>query len=364
MDALSDEGISIIEAPMCSGSKYGLGYEPESESGWQVNSSRTIIHTVPEYYKPVLQDLNINEGCRFGYTVWETSHIPPSWPELLNRMNGIIVPTKWNKEIFLAQGVTADIKVVPHISQFEGKIAKNEVNIKAKTDISYILQPVKGRFLFYSIGMWIPRKGMDLLLETFGRAFTSEDPVALVIKTSALDFGRKSVLKKLITGEQFYSVDKTIINFKKRYPNAAPVLVFTDYWDDAHINALHAAGDAYITLSRAEGWGLGAWEAAWFAKPLIASGFIGFMSMFPKDYPGIVAHSMVTVPDYDPWRRKSDYFFQEWAEPDLESAVEIMQNVIKHPDVYREAALKFKLILEQSFTKPKIAKLLKEALGL
>lgn len=281
---------------------------------------------------------------------------------MLNQMDGIIVPTRWNRELFLDQGVKVPAHVLPHASQFEGEPMQGEAHERAVTDLKQSLDELKERFIFYSIGLWIPRKGMDLLLEAFGKAFTRKDPVALVLKTSALDFTRKFPLQKLFQGTAFLPTSKTLAAYRRMYPNSPPVKIFSQNWDDEQINALHQAGDAYVSLAKAEGWGLGIWEAAWFGKPLIATESLGFLRDMQGPGLGMIPFTMRKVPDYDPWRRQ-EYFYQEWAEPDLDAAVDILRDMVKRPGYYKTEAQARKVYLNGNFRREQIAGTIKEIMN-
>jgi glycosyltransferase involved in cell wall biosynthesis len=61
------------------------------------------------------------------------------------------------------------------------------------------------------------------------------------------------------------------------------------------IDALHATGDCFVSLSHGEGWGLGAFDAATLGKPLLISPYGGPAEYLPRDYPGFIDYAMVPV---------------------------------------------------------------------
>ena len=54
-----------------------------------------------------------NEPELFSYTMWESSRLPADWPERLNKMRAVIVPTRFCARVFRDSGVTIPIEVVP-----------------------------------------------------------------------------------------------------------------------------------------------------------------------------------------------------------------------------------------------------------
>jgi glycosyltransferase involved in cell wall biosynthesis len=70
------------------------------------------------------------------------------------------------------------------------------------------------------------------------------------------------------------------------------VIILDDYYDDAAMAALHARGDCYVSLTHAEGWGLGAFEAAAAGNPVIITGFGGAPEFLPPDLASFVDYEM------------------------------------------------------------------------
>lgn len=88
--------------------------------------------------------------------------------------------THSNLDVFLSSGVSIPIYILPHASQFQGVPACSAdlVSLLAR------LPELTGRYLFYSTGAWSYRKGNDLLVRAFRKAFGSRNDVALILKTT------------------------------------------------------------------------------------------------------------------------------------------------------------------------------------
>ena len=63
----------------------------------------TVAHLVPEYY-PLVQSV-LDGGPFVAHTVWESDRLPQHWPDLLNATDLVVVPTAWNRDVFVASGV-------------------------------------------------------------------------------------------------------------------------------------------------------------------------------------------------------------------------------------------------------------------
>jgi hypothetical protein len=184
--ALVEAGIPVTWEPMIPGRGLGLGHEPGSPldvsdpilvSAYKrrIEYDRVIVHTIPEYYPHFVQrerSQMSGDGRIFGSTVWETDRLPRHWPSLLANLDGLIVPTEWNREVFRASGVNTSIAVVPHASEFEGKSPEDGDPLKLMRRWPELAEC----FVFYSINSWLERKGLPLLIASFCDAFRSSCP--------------------------------------------------------------------------------------------------------------------------------------------------------------------------------------------
>ena len=156
----------------------GQGHEPvigkarrDTQPGAVVPAGApTVAHLVPEHYPQVQAEFGGTP--LIGHTVWETDAIPGHWAELLNRLDRLIVPTEWNRLVFVDSGVTTPTVVLPHVIDDIGGPA-----VDPGLDLAEDL------VVFSSIGRWAQRKRPDLTLRAFLSAFTGRDPVVLVVKT-------------------------------------------------------------------------------------------------------------------------------------------------------------------------------------
>ena len=94
---------------------------------------------------------------------------------------------------------------------------------------------------------------------------------------------------------------------------------------DEEILNLHALSDCYVSLCKAEGWGLGAFEAHNYNKPVIITRFGGQEDYLGSDYPYLIDYSLMPVRrmPWIPWYNET----QKWAQPDLGHAIKLMREV-------------------------------------
>jgi glycosyltransferase involved in cell wall biosynthesis len=319
----------------------------------------SVIHTVPEYYPCWYarhRDAFGPHAPIWGHTVWETDRLPGHWPALLNRMDGIIVPTEWNRSVFRASGVTTRIEVLPHVSQFEGKAPHGTAAALPE------LAGLEGKLVFYAIGTWSARKAPWLALAAFLTAFRPDDPAVFVLKTDPED--RTRLLPRHWTR-----------GFRWRYPRSRDaldailsralqppaVIVIERHLSDAEVAGLHARGDCYVSLSRGEGWGFGIYEAAWWGKPIIVERAGAPLEYLPPGDTDFV--DCRPTPVQAPRHETSFTMEQRWAEADVAQAARLMRAMLDDPPAARARGKRIQCHVQKHFSAAAIAQRFLEIVG-
>jgi len=161
------------------------------------------------------------------------------------------------------------------------------------------------------------RKNPLGLIEAFGRAFAPGSGAALVIKT--------------LNGEQHPEEHRQLVEAGATHPD---VHVVDGTWPRERKDALIASCDCYVSLHRAEGFGITIAEAIWLGKPVVATGYGGNLDFTRPDSAYLVDHRLIPIgPGLDPYPPDG-----EWADPDLDHAARLMREVFERPDEARERA--------------------------
>ncbi|MBI2839369.1 MAG: glycosyltransferase [Acidobacteria bacterium] len=320
LKALMEAGVPLTWTPMIGGTGQGLYYrrfhgtvvgDPQLDSvcNRSLDYRTVLVHTVPEYF-PLWREWEPGKRL-IGHTVWETDRLPRHWPALLNGLDHLLVPSQWNMDVCRHNGVTVPIDVLPYLPR-AGPPAGD----------SSFAETTSRDFIFYTIGNWTNRKAVWNTLLSYLQAFTAQDRVILVVKTSPQDFtgGRLAALRGGTEG-----VVRRIV---KRFRAPAHVHLVTDHLPDSSIAALHARGDCFVSLCHSEGWGLPAYDAAAAGKPIIMTGFGGQLDYLRDDLAYLVDYRLVPVDD--PPGRPSYAKDQRWAEPDLSHAAFLMREVFSN----------------------------------
>lgn len=169
-------------------------------------------------------------------------------------------------------------------------------------------------FDFLSI---MERKNPLALIEAFKTAFAAGEGPVLVIKT--------------ING------DHQLLNLERLRAAAAgrpDIFVIDGYFSRDEQLALMNQCDAYVSLHRAEGYGLTMAEAMSLGKPVIATGYSGNLEFMNHENSFLVPYTKTQVPEgCQPY--PAGYF---WAEPDVAAAARLIREVYEHPERAAEVA--------------------------
>ncbi|MBT4522767.1 MAG: glycosyltransferase [Halieaceae bacterium] len=292
--------------------------------------------------------------CRVA---WETDRLPSQWLNVLNGYERIFVPSNFNKSVFENNGITAPVQVVPHIAR-EMVPSDTSLNLGQITEED---------FVFYTIGAWTTRKNMETTIRAFLDGFTHDDPVALVVKTEVFDqvaLGQATPVQRNSSESIRLSTAWALAKILSDYPQPAKVHLISGRICPGQIDQLHQRGDCFISLSHSEGWGLGAFEAALAANPVVITGWGGQLDFLGRDYPLLVDFDLRCTSAYP-----ADGFFlhaddASWAAPRRSHATELMRAVFQSNQSDRRWASTRASALKEQYSAENVCTDLARAMGL
>ncbi len=206
---------------------------------------------------------NLNSVQKFAYLAWEESRLPERWVNEFNaNLDGVFAASLHTRTVLENSGVTVPIVIIPNalsqeflsygqtISAAQGSVAAQKL---IKTKKSY-------KFFHNSSGM--SRKSPEALITAFSNEFSSNDDVALVIKSFP---NINNALPELI------KIAQTRVSCPE-------IELIMDYdLTDQDMAALYQACDATISCSRAEGFNLPALESMYLGTTLLVTAWSGQM---------------------------------------------------------------------------------------
>jgi glycosyltransferase involved in cell wall biosynthesis len=241
------------------------------------------------------------EGPRIGIWGWETNSIPPRWQRAF-----ALVQEIWVYSTFMAEniGAVAPVPVIPLPPPVQ---RPSEQATPTRLGI-----PEGFMFLFvFDYLSTIQRKNPVGLIEAFKRAFAPGDGPQLLIKTI------NGPLRPLSEEEVLWATH-----------GRADIHVIDRSLSGAELNGLMAACDCYVSLHRAEGFGLTLAEAMAIGKPVIATGYSGNVDFMNDGNSYLVDYTIGLVgPECEIYPPDG-----EWADPSVEHAAELMRRVHGDPE--------------------------------
>jgi glycosyltransferase involved in cell wall biosynthesis len=241
------------------------------------------------------------EGPRIGVWGWETNSIPPRWQRAFALIDEI-----WVYSRFMAENIGA-IAPVP--------VTALPPPVEAPADR---LEPVRlgvpDGFLFLFVFDYlstVQRKNPVGLIEAFKLAFAPGEGPQLLIKTI------NAPLRPLAEEEVLWAAH-----------GRPDIHVIDRSLSPQELGSVMAACDCYVSLHRAEGFGLTMAEAMAIGKPVIATGYSGNVDFMNSENSYLIDYAMGRVGAeceiYPPEG--------EWADPSVEHAAELMRRVRSDPE--------------------------------
>ncbi len=192
------------------------------------------------------------EGKFIAVRTWDFGRFPGKWVGKIDDCDQLWVHSGWVKRNAVKSGIDKKkIKVVPHgIDEKIFKPAGEKYGLS--TDKSF-------KFLF--VGATVFRKGIDILLKAFGKAFDARDDVCLVIKDNPRDVFYSGIKYK----DEISGLEKD-----KNYPE---LIYIDEYLSPRELASLYRVCDIGVFPYRAEGFCLPILEAMASGLPSIVPRF-------------------------------------------------------------------------------------------
>jgi glycosyltransferase involved in cell wall biosynthesis len=207
---------------------------------------------------------------------WDFGPLPRAWADTINaEYRQYWAHTEWIAQQAKAAGIDPDrIRVVPH---------GVDRHVFTPDGPRYDL-PTKKRQAFLFVGGMSFRKGTDVLLKAWRKAFTASDDVVLVLKDHSNDF--------------FYRDDtvRRALADLKADPGAAEVIHIDGFLPETDLAALYRACDVAVFPYRAEGFCIPILECMASGTPAIVPRFGACLDFCSHDTSYFIDAKRIRVP--------------------------------------------------------------------
>lgn len=236
-----------------------------------------------------------------GFWVWELEQFPRDWHGAFDLVDEVWAPTGFVREV-LAGCTEKPVLRMPKAIEFEVPTGMGRAHFGLPND-EFV-------FLFsYDFNGFVARKNPEAVITAFRQAFAD---------------GARGVrlLVKSVNGERF--PDK-LEALRRSVADDPRIEVRDGFLAREEMFGLQNSIDCFVSLHRAEGFGLGMAECMYLGKPVIATGYSGNLDFMDCDNSLLVDHRMIPLRDgdYPYWRG------QHWADPDVAHAARLMRQVFE-----------------------------------
>ncbi|MCX6136429.1 MAG: glycosyltransferase, partial [Ignavibacteriales bacterium] len=242
---------------------------------------------------------------------WEFGSLPKMWIGTMRTMvDEVWAISSFVRECYIESGLPADRVFVIPCGVNTALFNPSAEPTKLKT---------KKLFKFLFVGGTIYRKGIDILLDAYSKAFTSSDEVCLVIK----DMGGNSFYKGQTARE--------VIEDLQSRPGAPEIEYIEQSLSEMEMAGLYAACDCLVHPYRGEGFGLPIAEAMASGLPVIITGYGAALDFCSTANAYLLPSQKVRFDEKKVGELETVNF--PWlAEPDSNSLQKILKHVMEFPE--------------------------------
>ena len=260
----------------------------------------------PTYYQ-------LNSKYNIGYTPWESTKIPPHWIDNMRRCDEIWTTSHFVKKVYESHNVNANIHVIPH---------------GISDDFSIIERELTSTFNCLHIGGDSKRKNAQMAVDAFLELYEGNNDYRLILKYDKFCMAEVYINGRLLPA----SLHPQII--------AIPETLSTD-----DLVKLYHQCHCLIYPTMGEGFGMIPFESISTGLPTIVTNLTGCADFAQYAIP-LDAEMNKAV-----W---NDQLYAadtgEWASPDFEQLLELMENVVSEYDDVKKFFVKSARILHSEWS--------------
>ncbi len=242
-----------------------------------------------------------NGRYTIGMWFWEVEQFPDIWTSAFGHVDELWLPTEH------VMKAVAPIASIP-ITKIRLPVEMPPVRRVSRAELDL---PEGFMFLFtFDHNSVFERKNPIAVIEAYARYFEPDEGAVLVIKSINADSAPEHHARLLAAAD-----------------GRADIHVMDGYLTPELKNMMVAACDCYVSLHRAEGFGLTMAEAMYLGKPVVATAYSGNLDFMDRQNSYLVDYSLVSIgPNAGPYLPGG-----RWAEPDLDCASRLMREIFDDP---------------------------------
>ncbi len=308
VDALRGAGIGVEIFDVSDTANIQLGkYENLARSTGACRPQMTIFGVNADVFPAILMCIpdEMVDAYRIGCWYWETSEFPDEWCNRFDLVDEVWAATNYVAEAIRAKATVPVVVMPPMVNP--PKVIADRPWLR-----SLINEVKDSEFLFFFQfdAASIPyRKNPEATINAFKSAFSPTEPVRLIIK--------------ILNGDRI----PVWLEQLKALAGGYNVSFFEAPLDSLERFRFLASVDCFVSLHRAEGFGLSIAEAMAYGIPVVVTGWSGNTDFTSDQNAALVEFDLISTKEtYGPYKAGTI-----WAEPRVDDAARKMRQIYQDP---------------------------------
>ncbi|HEX6046283.1 MAG TPA: glycosyltransferase [Pyrinomonadaceae bacterium] len=270
-----------------------------------------------------------------GNWFWELAELPDEWVNEFEFTDEVWGPSRFICDA-VSRKTSAPVIYMPPVVSLSESAGLSRAQFALPED----------RYLFlamFDTNSVLQRKNPLGVLRAFKAAFPSPgESVALVMKFNNPDY-RQPLLQSI----------------REEMDGRDDVFVIDRIMPRNEVTSLIEVSDCFVSLHRAEGFGLGPAEAMSLGKPAIVTNWSGSVDYMTPDNCMAVDYELVKLgQDYGPYKAH-----QSWADPDVEQAAHWMKKISADRELNRRLGHHARQTIQSQFSARVVGALIRDRLA-
>ncbi|KAH9600407.1 Glycosyl transferase [Trypanosoma melophagium] len=346
----------------------------------------TFLHNTPSYVAFIPVDREFSD-YNVARVLTENSRLLRKQVNDINTyLDELWVTCNFFKEVYKRSGVREELMhVIPEsvdtyiidpalFTPFDG-LPEEWIEGKNGSRVNYwtnrpgnesLLTKKKKNFIFLSVFKWEPRKGWDVLLSAYWKAFGPGSPlhndVSLYIKTAFLKRFSSITTKEGLERTLLYWATNIarLPNFTSLSQFPRIVIMYEGDIRTDDIYRLYRSSDAFVLPTRGEGWGVPAMEAMAMELPVLTTNWAGATAFATRKN-----SFLIPIDGLEELPKGSVYGNikgRKWAIPSINATAQLMKYVVQNREHARTVGKRARQDVVNMFSEEAVADLINERL--
>ena len=270
-----------------------------------------VIHVNPDQWQEacgMFPRSQFDRHYNIGVWLWELEEIPDDWMPMMEYVDEIWAPSEFIGRA-LRRATDKPVTVIPYgvTAPYDEKLTRADFGLEEEDFLVLMM---------YDSNSYASRKNPGAAIDAFREAFgEAPEGAKLVIKISNPKEEDIAFVEKHIGGKAGY-------------------VLMTERMEKTRLNSLIRLCDVFLSLHRAEGFGLAIAEAMVLGTPAVATNWSANTEFMTEEAACPVGYELVPVNG----AYRDDRGTLKWAEPDTHQAAGYLKRLREDAEYYREKA--------------------------